>query len=173
MKLFYSLFYLETTDCIACSKRSDSGERRELGKVSEKTRRDWENSVHFPVSFSLSVLRAVALFFAPFPTIRTPGTGYSDCKTSDTKDICNFFLIFSFHDLIHDIYEQSTSVWYIQIPRPQADYPDCSRQRDITTRYLISYIDCNGCSRLDSSVREKWSVKYRILHLSIPNCDIM
>ena len=28
------------------------------------------------------------------------------------------------------------------LPPSQADHPDCSRQRDITTRYLISYIHC-------------------------------
>ena len=54
---------------LAPAKRSDSGERRELGKASEKTRGDWGEeglSVQFfRVFFACSSqLRAVALFFA-------------------------------------------------------------------------------------------------------------
>ena len=49
---------------MACSKRSDSGERRELGKASEKTRGDWREgdavSPFFPRLFRL-------LFSAPLP----------------------------------------------------------------------------------------------------------
>ena len=53
---------------VACSKLSDSGERRELWKASEKTHGDFLSI--FP-HFSRSLFSApgVALLFAPFPTI--------------------------------------------------------------------------------------------------------
>ena len=53
---------------VACSKRSDSGERRELGKATEKTRGDWgegaEGSLACPSIFP-RLFRL--LFSAPLP----------------------------------------------------------------------------------------------------------
>ena len=64
--------------------------------------------------------------------------------------------------------------------RPSSVLGDRSRSRDISViiLFLILYIFCNfyGWPRIDSTDREKCSIKYWILHFFfffIPNCDLL
>ena len=67
---------------LACSKRSDSGERHELGKASEKTRWDWgEGNKVRP--FSPSLFRF--LFSAPLPYSLRPSP-LSECLEQASWD---------------------------------------------------------------------------------------
>ena len=68
-----------TSVSLACSKRSDSGERCEV-KKGMKSRGGLGREVRGSLSHlspSLAFIFSRSFYFAPLPTIWTPGTGYS------------------------------------------------------------------------------------------------
>ena len=97
-KFFWSVEYATAYAYhLACSKRSDSGERCEV-KKEMKSRGRLRREVH--LSPSLAFIFCAPFYFASFPTIWTPGTGYLSFKcqhpspynsNSQTKEVPHDF----------------------------------------------------------------------------------